>query len=230
MADAGAQLIAVLRTGVSGLQAAWDKEPLLYDGVAGGIVLVLVGWLVWRPSRPNRSTRVVGGQTAYTVVLNAARNETIFLPVKTESSPQLVVADTASSGTLVKMESEPQSVSGTPLDLEWQDRVMGAEKRAEELLAQVRAGLAPHLAKEMMSELVRKLVADREGLLQAHLIASSEVAEIEQRFAKVHAQLQERLREYQARNLELEKELAASSEQNRKLLSTQIEALQKRIH
>lgn len=230
ISDAGAQLIEFLRSSVSGIQAAWDREPLLYDGVAGGIALILIGWLVWRPSKPSQSMRVIGGQTAYTVIFNAARNETIFLPVKTESNPQLVVADTGSSGTLVKMESEPQSVSGTPLDLEWQDRILGAEKRAEELLAQVRAGLAPHLAKEMMSELVRKLVADREGLLQAHLIASSEVADIEQRFVKVHAQLQERLKEYQARNLELERELAASTEQNRKLLSTQIEALQKRIH
>ncbi len=229
IADMGAQLLAFLQSAGSEIQTAWDKQPLLYDGVAAGIALLLVGWLIWRPSKPVQSLRVVGGQTAYTVIFNAARNETIFLPVKTEFSPQLIVADTGSSGTLVKMESEPHSVSASPLDLEWQDRVLGAEKRAEELLAQVRAGLAPHLAKQMMSELVRKLVADREGLLQAHFAASSQVAEIEQRFAKVHAQLQERLKEYQARNLELEKELAASTEQNRKLLSTQIETLQKRI-
>jgi gas vesicle protein len=115
------------------------------------------------------------------------------------------------------------------VDLEWQNRVVSAEKRAEALLADVRAGLAPHLAKELMNELVRKLVADREGLMQANHIAASEVARLERRFSRLHADLQQQLKDYQLRTVELQKQLQARTEQNRELLRSQIEALQKKV-
>lgn len=85
---------------------------------------------------------------------------------------------------------------------------VSVETRAEELLAQVRAGLAPHLAKEMVHELVDKLASDRARLLQAEQIACGQLCQLEERFTRIHSELQKRVREYQLRNSALEKELA----------------------
>jgi hypothetical protein len=223
------ELLAIFRSGMAFMQDLWEREPTALAALTAVLLFALGGWLLWRPSKLAHAARVMPRESAYTVVFNAARNETVFLPAKTGAKPQLIANDRANSGALVQADSEMPAISAAPLDFEWEARVLATEKRAEQLLVEVRAGLAPHLAREMMHELVRKLVSDREGLLRAHWRASSEVAELEQRFARVHATLIERLREYQARNLELEKELAATTEQNCKLLRTRIEDLQKKV-
>jgi len=223
------ELLAIFRSGVAFMQDLWEREPTALAALTAVLLFALGGWLLWRPSKLAHATPGIPRESAYTVVFNAARNETVFLPVKAGPKPQLMGNERATWGALVEVDSTIPAVSAAPLDLEWEARVLATEKRAEQLLVEVRAGLAPHLAREMMNELVRKLVSDREGLLRAHWRASSEVAELEQRFARVHATLIERLREYQARNLELEKELAATTEQNCKLLKSRIEDLQKKI-
>jgi hypothetical protein len=215
-----------LRT-LSSLHLIWLNHPIGFTTVSAALVLLLGAGLLRGRGKAAQSTRVIGKEPAYTVIFNAARNETIFLPVKTESSPRLIVRDRA---TLAPEEDvAEQSEPVLAVDLEWQNRVISAEKRAEALLADVRAGLAPHLAKELMNELVRKLVADREGLMQANHIAASEVARLERRFSRLHADLQQQLRDYQLRTVELQKQLQARTEQNRELLRSQIEALQKKV-
>ena len=91
-------------------------------------------------------------------------------------------------------------------------------------------GLAPYLAREMMSKLVHKLIADRMGLIQAQNIATREIALLEQRFAKIHSELQQRLQMYQERNAFLEEKLAERTAESQELIRTQIEALQKKLH
>lgn len=219
----------VLRSSISLAEASWQQYPELCAGLPASALAGYVLWIFLRRSRGGTGASVVPKQIAYTVVFNAARNETVFLPVKAESKPELIRSDTGSSGALIQKEPEQPIVPLVPLDLEWQDRVLAMERRAEELMAQVRAGLAPHLAKEMMNALVHKLISDREGLLHAHSVASAEVARIEQRFAKVHAELRSQLAAYHARTVELEKELAVRTEQNIELLKGQIAELQKKV-
>jgi len=223
------QIVALLPPGISWTQRTWAANPVLFAGIAGGIIVLFAAQRTLHRRGPAHSTRVVGKQAAYTVIFNSARNETIFLPIKTDSTPQLIIADTASSGETVQTRAEPGSLSVLPMDLQWENQLRSSEKRAEELLAQVRAGLAPHLARHLTSQLVRKLVDDRARLLEAQKIACAEVATLEQRFARIHSELQERLRDYQARNIQLEKQLAERTDQNRQLLRTQIASLQQKL-
>ena len=85
------------------------------------------------------------------------------------------------------------------------------------------AELAPHLAETIRSVMVRELAAQRRELLDAHEAAAAEIAGLIRRMDQARAPLQERLRAYEARIQELEKELAARSAENRELLQLKIE-------
>lgn len=199
--------------------AGWKTHALL----AGLAVL----FLIWTISRRTRShlppvTRVVGAEPSYTVILNPDRNETIFLPAKATRNPVIVP-------TLALEPVAPLETVALADHKAWQERVLAAEKRAEELLTMVREGLAPHLARELMNKLVRELISQRAGLLYTHQIAERELTSMEGRFENVITQLQDRLAAYEKRNAELEKELAAKREENRELIKASMVMTQNKL-
>ena len=94
---------------------------------------------------------------------------------------------------------------------------------------QMRERLIPHLARLLMGGLVQKLISQRTGLLDTQKRAAVEMTELEDRLEKVHAPLQDRLRAYQQRIAELEKELATKGEENRELTKAKIELARKQL-
>lgn len=207
----------------------WSSSPLLVSGIGALCLIAITGWVLRRDDR-GKPRKTQETQTAYTVVLNPDRNETIFLPVESNGRPKVTLAETASSGAVLAPQAEGAAVLlSAPADPEWENRVLASEKRAQELMSKIRAGLAPHLAQAMVNELVQRLLMDRAALLQAQHIATGELKEIEARFTRMQEELAERLRSYQERNAELERELSARSVQNRELLRTQIESLEKKL-
>ena len=207
----GEAFIVRLEQAWSRLQSAGPKTHALLAGLA--VLGLMFLWWIYRRTRSHSPpvARVVGTEPSYTVILNRDRNETIFLPAKTAQQP--VVVPMAAPDPLTPVEAVAVSDQKA-----WQERVLAAEKRAEELLAMVREGLAPHLARELMNKLVRELISQRAGLLYTHQIAERELAAMEGRFENVISQLQERLAAYEKRNAELEKELAAQREENLELI------------
>ncbi len=83
--------------------------------------------------------------------------------------------------------------------------------------------LLPHLARLLRDKFVRKLLSHRSHLLDTQEKAAADVAELEERLARLHAPLQDRLRAYEQRINELEKELAQKGEENRELIRAKIE-------
>jgi hypothetical protein len=86
----------------------------------------------------------------------------------------------------------------------------------------VRARLLPHLARLIMDKFVQKLISQRQDNLDAQQKAAADLAELEQRLAKVHAPLKDRLRAYEQRINELENELAQKGKENRELIQAKI--------
>lgn len=86
-----------------------------------------------------------------------------------------------------------------------------------------------HLSRCLSQAFTRRLILDRQLLLEAQNKAAAEMAELEARLEKVHAPLQDRLVAYERRIAELEKELAARGEENRELLKAQIEFMRKQL-
>jgi hypothetical protein len=111
----------------------------------------------------------------------------------------------------------------------WRQRALEAERRAEQALAAARADLAPHLAQALKEALVQELAIQRKELLQAQQIAIAEIAQLAHHLDELKVPMQERLRSYETRILELEKELAARSEENRELLKLKIEMVRHQI-
>lgn len=83
--------------------------------------------------------------------------------------------------------------------------------------------LLPHLARILKDKLVRRLLSQRSSLLDTQERAAADVAELEERLAKIHAPLQERLRAYEQRIRDLERELALKGEENRELIKAKIQ-------
>jgi hypothetical protein len=88
--------------------------------------------------------------------------------------------------------------------------------------ADLRARVAPHLARLLTDKLVRRLLSQRSSLLDTQEMAAAEMAELEARLEKMHAPLQERLRAYERRIAELEQELARKGEENQELIKVKI--------
>lgn len=189
----------------SDVETAVRRYPWLLLVFAGFAILIFWRLLFRRVPAPTPTCE------AYTVVMNPARNETVFLPVTT--------TDTSPAPFSV---TDMTHLHGAATHAQWQIQFREAEQRAEELLALVRAGLAPHLAKELTHKLVQELVCQRATLLRAHQLAEQEIVALEARFDKVHRELQERVAAYEKRTSELEKELIVRAEQTRELMNATI--------
>ncbi|HXR05064.1 MAG TPA: hypothetical protein VN836_10200 [Verrucomicrobiae bacterium] len=99
-----------------------------------------------------------------------------------------------------------------------------AQQKAEHLVA-TRDALAPMLAQAVKEAVVQELAAQRRELLRVQEIAAMELVALVRRLDSLQAPLQDRMRAYEARIQELEKELAARAEENHELLKLKIEML-----
>ncbi len=182
--------------------------------MAIGACLLLLLWL--RQLRKQRLETPAPAATAqdpaYAVVVNRNRQETIFVPLSQTLS--------TASGNADVPTTLPAKFDFAPLPQEapWEEKVLAAEQRADELMQLVRAGLAPHLAKHLASQFVRELMSQRHQLIQTQKLSESELTRLEAQFATVQAELIERLSSYELRNAELEKELADRRKENHDLI------------
>lgn len=110
-------------------------------------------------------------------------------------------------------------------DAEWRRRALEAEARAEQAQAALKAGLAPQLAEFLKEAVVQGLAAQRNELLNAQQCAALEISELVHRLDELKAPMQDRLRSYEERIAELEKDLAERNEENRELLKLKVEMM-----
>jgi hypothetical protein len=97
------------------------------------------------------------------------------------------------------------------------------------VLDKVQSSLAPHLVDALKDAVVQELAAQRRELLAAQQTASTELAGLVQRLEAAQTPLIERLRAYESRIGELEKDLADQSKENRELLKLKIEMLKEQV-
>jgi hypothetical protein len=97
------------------------------------------------------------------------------------------------------------------------------------LLNTVQSSLAPHLVDALKDAVVQELAAQRRALLAAQQTAAAELTELLHRLESVQTPLFERLRAYEQRIQELEKELGEQSKENRELLKLKIDLLKEQM-
>jgi hypothetical protein len=191
--------VAEFKSDHFGQQNRWLLGGLLVVAVASSLA-------VWQLARPKRQ-----------------RN---LLPAPLQHPGEAYLADAMDAGVTIEPPGAGSEAGGAA---EWKQRALSAEKRASQASAVVRAGLLPHLAQWLKHKFVSKLMADRSHLLSTQEKAALELAQLEERLARLQAPLEQRLRAYEERIAELERELAAKGEENRELIRAKIELTRKKL-
>jgi hypothetical protein len=101
--------------------------------------------------------------------------------------------------------------------------------RINALLNSAQSNLTPHLMDALKDAVVQELAAQRRELMSAQQSAAAELTELARRLEAVQTPLLERLRTYEERISELEKDLADQSKENRELLKLKIDLLRQQI-
>ena len=91
------------------------------------------------------------------------------------------------------------------------------------------AELAPYLVQTLKDAVVQGLAAQRAELLEAQRQAAAEITELVHRLDALQAPMQDRIRAYQERIQELQKDLAERTAENRELLKMKIEMMRRQI-
>jgi isopentenyl diphosphate isomerase/L-lactate dehydrogenase-like FMN-dependent dehydrogenase len=91
------------------------------------------------------------------------------------------------------------------------------------------ATLPPHFAQALKSAVVQELAAQRRELLAAQHAAAAELTGLARRLEQIQTPLLDRLRAYEQRISDLEKELGEQSKENRELLKMKIDLLRDQI-
>lgn len=194
--------------------------PLLVIVVLAGIIaLAAVVWAFARRVKalsPATSGPITdqgaGGRdfpSSYTVVIG------------TRSATQPAPGDPRAAPPRPLVRIETPGVTQTQAEV-LRQRALAAEQRAERADAVIRNGLIPHLRLWLKQKLVRKLIVDREQLLQAQQAATLKTVEVEERLTRIEQQIQQQISNYQERIETLTRELIVAKEENRELIRAQI--------
>ena len=93
----------------------------------------------------------------------------------------------------------------------------------------LREKIASDLTEFAKQRLVQGLYSQRKELADTQQKAVAEMTELEERLEKIHAPLQDRLRAYETRIAELEKELTRKGEENSELIKAKIQVTQNQM-
>ncbi len=112
---------------------------------------------------------------------------------------------------------------------EWRVRALTAETLANNQAQLLREKLMPELAEFVKQNLVQGLAAQRDALLAMQQQALHHLAEMETRLASIQAPFQERIRAYEDRIVELEKEITSQNAEVRELTRTILQLMRKKL-
>jgi len=111
----------------------------------------------------------------------------------------------------------------------WRERALAAERRSSKLTHAIRIRLVPHLARWLAHKLVSQLISNRKQLLALQEQAEAEITALECRLEQISAPFQARVRAYEERIAQLERQLAARDEQNGELIRMTIESARRKL-
>lgn len=127
-------------------------------------------------------------------------------------------------GVMLPAPVNPSAVA-TGADSTWQQRALAAEEKVVRAHEAIRSGVMEQLKDQAVSS----LAFQRGEMLETQRAAAVELAELERRLNELRAPLQERLRAYEGRIVELEKALAAKDAENRELIRAKIDLMRQQL-
>lgn len=116
--------------------------------------------------------------------------------------------------------------SGEARDEAWRERALLAEGKAERAHQAIRSGVLGWMREKVFQTAFRQ----RAELLSVQQRAEAEMSELERRLEELHTPLQDRIRAYERRIEELERDLAAKGEENRELIGARISVTRQQLN
>jgi hypothetical protein len=216
--------------------ACWAAAAALGLAIAGG------AW-IRRRNRPRVSPQTLNPLPAPTGRIRAASplRPVIFVEAPVKAAQQQPVVRKSNPKPALRLQTPPRSMaqeenpnpdSQRPranaepeedgpkhVEVELQSK---APLPPRSLDPSVRHGVIQELSGWLKHKLVRKLVSDRAQLAQAQHLATQMATTLDNRLARIEAQIQKQNQAYLARIDELNRELAAAREENRELIQERI--------
>jgi hypothetical protein len=132
-----------------------------------------------------------------------------------------------SAGALA--ESSKDAVPDSLSVQEWKQRALVAEAMAGKQGQMLREKIMPELTEFAKQSLVQGLYAQRNALIETQQKAQQALMELESRLAAMQLPLQERIRAYEKRIVELEKEVETQGEEVRELTRATLTLVRKKL-
>jgi hypothetical protein len=114
-------------------------------------------------------------------------------------------------------------------DEDWRQRALIAEARAGSQAMLLREQLMPELTEFVKQSLVQGLAAQRDALLTMQQQAMQSLIEMESRLAALQAPMQDRIRAYETRITELEKDISAQGAEMREMTRTILKLMRQKL-
>jgi hypothetical protein len=134
---------------------------------------------------------------------------------------------TQPAGTLVKIQDD---LTADPASAqEWKQRALAAEAMAGKQGQLLREKIMPELTEFAKQSLVQGLYAQRSALIETQQKAQQALAELESRLTALQLPLHERIRAYEKRIAELEKEVETQGEEVRELTRATLTLVRKKL-
>jgi hypothetical protein len=112
---------------------------------------------------------------------------------------------------------------------EWRSRALAAESVAGNQAMVLREQLMPELSEFVKQSLVQGLATQRDALMAMQQQAMNSLVEMESRLAALQAPMQDRIRAYETRITELEREISTQSAEMRELTRTILQLMRKKL-
>lgn len=186
----------------------------------------LVGALQMKLEQEQSVASRITDQTKWIAASLGAMGAVLILILgRVRARPSTALVPVAANTRTRFEEWDPKALPGGASPSGWQQRALVAESKAERAHEAIRAGVLGW----MREKIFRTMFRHRDELLSAQQKAEAEMRELEQRLEQLHTPLQERIKAYEKRIEELERDLAAKGEENRKLIGAGISVAKQQL-
>jgi len=176
-----------------------------------------------------RTLNLILGMLAMIGVMVAAGVFILWRRPSSDSRALAAISSAVGNAAPAAMKKAPESASTDSSAEEWKERALAAEAMAGKQGQILREKMMPELTEFAKQSLVQGLYAQRNVLLETQRKAQEAVAELETRLNTMQAPLNDRIRAYEKRIAELEKEVETQGEEMRELTRATLTLVRRKL-
>jgi len=204
-----AQKLSVVPAGSPGLVSHPERAVSSPAGQASGTLPAAVWWIC----------------AALAVIIGLLGAVILMLRRQAVATPRALLVESTDG----EIESGDKMLASSRGDRHWRERALQAEAVAAKQAQILGEKVGPELVEFAKDTLVQGLYTQRNALLETQVKAKQTLMELETRLSELHLPAQERIRAYEKRIAELEKQLESRGDEMRELTRATLLLVQERL-